>query len=149
MAHITRQAGRVTIVLDAQERTALLGVTTALQNVIGSGAVPVSRGYDDPDLEVEYHKWVRPDVETSRNNDVQTIAETLGREAAEYALSESDALAWARGLTHLRLAAAVSLGIAEDGWEQGLSLTQQERPEYGWLLALSYIQEELVAALEV
>ena len=41
------------------------------------------------------------------------------------------------------------LGISDDGWETEASEEFRARPEYGMLMALGWLQEELVAALEV
>ena len=57
-------------------------------------------------------------------------------------------LAWLRAFNHLRLVAASALGIEEDGWETGLDAAAQGRPEFRVLMALGYLQEELVAALD-
>ncbi|MFI5313971.1 MAG: DUF2017 family protein, partial [Candidatus Dormibacteria bacterium] len=56
--------------------------------------------------------------------------------------------AWLRGFNQLRLAAGSLLGISDDGWEIAASEQLRAQPEFGMLIALGYLQEELVAALE-
>jgi hypothetical protein len=57
-------------------------------------------------------------------------------------------LAWLRAFNHLRVAAGEILGIEGDGWEDLATDATKQKPEYGILIALGYLQEELVAALD-
>ena len=63
-------------------------------------------------------------------------------------LTEAQVYAWLRAFNQLRLAAASLLGITDDGWEAEASAELRARPEFGMLMALGWLQEELVAALE-
>ena len=42
----------------------------------------------------------------------------------------------------------LQVGIEGDGWEDTATDATKQRPEYGVLIALGYLQEELVAALD-
>jgi hypothetical protein len=46
------------------------------------------------------------------------------------------------------VAAGEILGIEGDGWEDTATDATKKKPEYGVLIALGYLQEELVAALD-
>ena len=63
-------------------------------------------------------------------------------------LTEAQTLAWLRAFNHLRVAAGEILGIEGDGWEDTATDATKQKPEYGVLIALGYLQEELVAALD-
>jgi hypothetical protein len=76
------------------------------------------------------------------------IRDCLGAGEELLVLTEAQVYAWLRGFNQLRLAAGSLLGIADDGWETSASPELQATPEFGMLIALGWLQEELVAALE-
>lgn len=57
-------------------------------------------------------------------------------------------MCWLRAFNHRRVAAGDVLGLENDGWEERAEAETRAMPEYGILIALSWIQEELIAALE-
>ena len=114
------------------------------------GHVPrtVPRAYDDPDLEDEYARLMRPEVEASRDADIETMAESLRGQGDRRDLDDSQALSWTRALNHLRLAAGGLLGIEEDGWDDAADDSVLQSNEFTMLLALGWMQERIVQALE-
>ncbi|MBV8527658.1 MAG: DUF2017 family protein, partial [Candidatus Dormibacteraeota bacterium] len=61
---------------------------------------------------------------------------------------EAQALSWLRAFNHLRLAAGRILGVDSDGWDERADPLMRATPEFGELMVLAYLQEELVVALE-
>jgi hypothetical protein len=108
--------------------------------------VPIA--YDDPEFQAEYDRWVRPEIERSREADLEVIRDCIGSGEDVTVLTEEQAFAWARGLNLLRITAGGLLGVEEDGWEQQADDALRGSPEFRTLLALGLIQEELIAVLE-
>ena len=148
MAQVLRRRGRIQVKLDARERDALLRILDELQPTLQTNLARPPRAYDDPQMQAEYDRWVRPEVERGREADVAVVRDSLEAGEDTLPLTEAQALAWLRAFNHLRVAAGGILGIEQDGWETTLDTRTQRRPEYGVLMALGYLQEELVAALE-
>lgn len=148
MAEVRKRRGRIQLHLDSDERAAIGRIVDELSPHLGRVARTAPVAYHDPKLEAEYDRWVRPDLERNREADLDVIRDCIGSGEDVTPLTEAQALAWARGLNHLRLAAGGLLGIEEDGWDQRADDAQRRSPEYRVLLALGLLQEELVAALE-
>ena len=148
MAEIHRRRGRIRLHLDAAERQAIGSVIDRLSPLLGQ--VPRTRpvAYAEPGMQREYERWVRPDVERGRDADLAVIRDCVAAGEDLSPLTEAQALAWVRGLNHLRLVAGGLLGIEEDGWYAQASKAEQRTAEYGILMALGMLQEEMVAALE-
>lgn len=145
MAQVQRRRGRIQVKLDARERAALASTLDEL--------TPHTRGntqaaYDEVELEGEYSRWVVPELDREREEDIAVVRQGLEAGEDTLPLTEIQALAWLRAFNHLRLAAGRILGVDSDGWEERVDPTMRAAPEYGVLLALAYLQEELVAALE-
>jgi hypothetical protein len=148
LASVRRHRGRVEVRLDAQEREAMLNIIEALAPALGTVARTTPRAYDDPELEDEYARLVRPEVEASRNADIEEVRESLRTEGERRDLDEPHAMAWVRALNHLRLAAGGLLGVEEDGWDEAADTALVHRAEFTMLMALGWMQERIVAALE-
>ena len=133
MAQVLRRRGRIQVKLDAREREALLSIVDGLAPRLEASLATGPRAYDEPEMQAEYARWVRDSLSAGEN--------TLP-------LTEAQALSWLRAFNHLRIAAGGVLGIEDDGWEESIDPATQSRAEYGILLALGYLQEELVAALQ-
>jgi len=106
------------------------------------------RAYEGETKQAEYDRWVRPEIERGYQADLDVIRDALGAGEEVLVLTEAQVYAWLRGFNQLRLAAGSLLGITEDGWETTASDALREQPEFGMLMALGWLQEELVAALE-
>lgn len=148
MAEVRKRRGRIQLRLDARERAALGAIVDELAPQLGRVPRTIPIAYQDPELQREYDRWVRPEVEQERSADLDVIRDCVGSGEDVTPLTEQQALAWARGLNHLRLAAGGLLGVEEDGWEQAVDSDVRQASEYRVLLALGMLQEELVAALE-
>ncbi len=134
--------------LDAGERAALLDIVEHLAPLLGTAARTSPRAYDDEELEEEYARFMRPEVEAAREADVELVRESLRERGDVRQLDESQALAWTRALNHLRLVAGSLLGVEEDGWDEAADDSVLQRGEFTMLMALGWMQERLVAALE-
>lgn len=147
MAGVRRIGGRVQLRLNESERAALLDIVDRLSE--GVRATPVGGAvYEDAELEGDYRRFVLPDLIQGRDGDIEVVRQSLRAGEDTCALTEAHAYAWLRALNHLRLAAAATLGIDGDGWQEDADAATRERLEYRALMALAYIQEELVAALQ-
>ncbi|HZB98262.1 MAG TPA: DUF2017 family protein [Candidatus Sulfotelmatobacter sp.] len=145
MAQIRRRQGRIQLRLDSRERLALLDLVDRLSPQL---ALRQDRpAYGDTELQKEFDRWVAPDVERELNSDIDIVRESLRSGEDTTALTEGRAFSWVRALNHLRLAAANTLGIDADGWEQEASPQLRDKLEFRALVALGYLQEELVDAL--
>lgn len=148
MASVLKRRGKIQVRFDAAERDALLDIIGRLEVHISRALATTPRAYEDPTMQGEYDRWVRPEIERGYEADLDVIRDALGAGEEVLVLSEAQVYAWLRGFNQLRLAAGSLLGISEDGWEIAAADQLRARPEFGMLIALGYLQEELVAALE-
>ncbi|HEY6469086.1 MAG TPA: DUF2017 family protein [Candidatus Dormibacteraeota bacterium] len=147
MASVLRRRGRIQVKVDSRERQALIGILDSLSPRLAAPLAKAPRAYDEADLQAEYDRWVRPDIDKGREADVNMVRDALSGGEDTLPLTEAQALAWLRAFNHLRVAAGEILGIEGDGWEDTATDATKQRPEYGVLIALGYLQEELVAAM--
>jgi hypothetical protein len=148
VAQVLRRRGRIQVRLNAKEREALLSIIDRLAPRINAPLTAGRVAYDDATYQAEYDRWVRPEVERGREADLSAVRDSLNAGEDTLPLTEAQALAWLRAFNHLRAAAGDILGIEQDGWEETAAEKTKAAPEYGVLMALGYLQEELVAALE-
>ena len=148
MASVLKRRGRIQVRLDPDERAALLDILERLAAQRDQALATKPRAYDDAAAQAEYERWVRPDIERGHDADLDVIRDGLTAGEELLPLTEAQVYAWLRGFNQLRLAAGSTLGIVEDGWEADATEATRARPEYGMLIALGWLQEELVAALE-
>jgi Domain of unknown function (DUF2017) len=148
VAQVLRRRGRIQVKLNAQERDALLSIIDGLTPQLAGMSSATPRAYEDAQLQSEYDRWVRPEIERGRDADIAVVRDSLSAGDNALLLTEAQALCWLRAFNHLRIAAGGILGIEADGWEEQTDQATRQRPEYGVLLALGYLQEELVATLE-
>jgi len=148
VASIRRHRGRVEVRLDGEERAALLEIIEHLAPLLGTLPRTTPRAYDDDELEEEYGRFMRPEVEAARDADIESMRESLRGGGDKRELDESQVLSWTRALNHLRLAAGGLLGVEEDGWDEEVDDSVLGRPEFTMLMALGWIQERMVAALD-
>ena len=149
MASVLRRRGRIQVKVDKREREALIGIIDSLSPRLAAPLASAPRAYDDAKLQAEYDRWVRPDIEKGREADLTMVRDALSGGEDTLPLTEAQTLAWLRAFNHLRVAAGEILGIEGDGWEDTATDATKQKPEYGILIALGYLQEELVAALEL
>jgi hypothetical protein len=148
VASVLKRRGRIQVRLDEAERTALLDIVERLQTHISRALATTPRAYEDEPKQAEYDRWVRPEIERGYEADLDVLRDALGSGDELLVLTEAQVYAWLRGFNQLRLAAASLLGITEDGWETAADDKLRARPEFGMLMALGWLQEELLAALE-
>jgi hypothetical protein len=148
LASIRRHRGRVEVRLDGDEREALVEIIDSLRPHLGRVARTAPRAYDDADLEEEYGRLMRPEVEATRDADIEGMRDALQGAGDRRDLDESQALSWTRALNHLRLAAGGLLGVEEDGWDEQADDALLRSREFTMLMALGWMQERLIAALE-
>ena len=80
--------------------------------------------------------------------DLTVLRDSLDAGEDMLPLTEAQALCWLRALNYLRLAAGRVLGVSDDEWMERADSKTQRSYEYGVLIGLGYLQEELVAALD-
>ncbi len=148
MASVLKRRGRIQVRLDERERDALLDILERLSAHLSRALATTPRAYDDETKQAEYDRWVRPEIERGHQADLDVVRDALGADDGLLVLTEAQVYAWLRGFNQLRLAAGSLLGITEDGWETAADDELKSRPEFGMLIALGWLQEELVAALE-
>ena len=148
MASIRRQSGRIEVRLDRDERAALLDIVEHLAPLLGTVPRTSPRAYAEDDLEEEYDRFMRPEVEAARDADIDALRASLREEGDRLRLDESQALSWTRAFEHLRLVAGGLLGVEEDGWEEAAGDSVLRSAEFTMLMALGWMQEHLVAALD-
>jgi hypothetical protein len=148
VASVLKRRGRIQVRLDERERTALGDIVAQLQTHITRALATTPRAYDDETMQGEYDRWVRPEIDRGYEADLDVVRDGLSAGDELLVLTEAQVYAWLRAFNQLRLAAASLLGITDDGWEADASDEFRARPEYGMLMALGWLQEELVAALE-
>lgn len=148
MAGVRRAGGRIHLRLNHAERMALLDIVESLAPEVA--ALPVGpAAYEDAELEAEFERLVRPDLARGREADIQAVTGSLRSGEDSCSLTDAGAFAWIRALNHLRLAAAARLGLDSDGSLDAMAdSATRERREFRAIVALAYIQEELVAALQ-
>jgi hypothetical protein len=148
VASVLKRRGRIQVRLDERERTAILDIVERLETHITRALATTPRAYEDEGKQAEYDRWVRPEIERGYEADLDVIRDALSAGETLLVLTEAQVFAWLRGFNQLRLAAGSLLGISEDGWETDATEELRAQPEFGMLMALGWLQEELVAALE-
>lgn len=148
MAQVLRRRGRIQVRLDSREREALLGILTQLTPRLAEVRDVTARAYDEADLQGEYTRWVRPEADADCQADLSVVRDSLEAGEDTLPLTEAQALCWLRALNYLRLAAGRVLGVTDDAWMDAADDKMRKKFEFGVLMALAYIQEELIAALE-
>jgi Domain of unknown function (DUF2017) len=148
VASVLKRRGRIQVRLDERERVAILDILERLQAHISRALATTPRAYEDETKQAEYDRWVRPEIERGYEADLDVIRDALSAGEQVLVLTEAQVFAWLRGFNQLRLAAGSLLGISDDGWESEATDELRAQPEFGMLMALGWLQEELVAALE-
>jgi len=141
--------GRVEVRLDARERSAVLRMLDTLADFRGGGPRTIPRAYDDPDLDRDYQRLTRPELEQLRDADIAAVRADLGAATRDVCrLDEDRALLWLRALNHLRLVAGGRLGIEKDGWEEDVPLADAQPDEYAMLADLGWLQDGIISAMD-
>jgi Domain of unknown function (DUF2017) len=142
--------GHILLHLSPEECRLLRDLARQLPTVLtaGDGDPAVDRllpeAYpDDAAAAAEFRTFTRSGLVERKLTNAGRVAATLPDESGVSELTGSDAQAWLRTLTDLRLVLATRLGIEEDG-DDGAP-DELLRAVYDWL---AFLQDSLIAVLE-
>ncbi|TML33595.1 MAG: DUF2017 family protein [Actinobacteria bacterium] len=136
--------GDVLVRLSPEERSLLLGLAGELRAQLeGESRDPSLRrlfppAYDDQDDERAYRELAGDELLSGRRQALELLAAT----ARSDRLSADEADAWLRALNDLRLVLGTRLDVQED-----MLIDRPKSPEHALYIYLSWLQEQLVAAL--
>jgi hypothetical protein len=143
-----RRGGGYTLRLAQPERDLLVALPGQLASILESDDPALTRlfppGYgDDLDASAEYDRLVRGDLVDGKRDALATMARTATAER----LSEDELLQWLTATNDLRLVLGTRLRVTED--RQGFMPSPNDpwAPEWVAYNYLSWLQEEIVAAL--
>jgi len=136
--------GDVLVRLSPEERSLLLGLVGELRAQLEGGSRdPTLRrlfppAYDDEEDERAYRELAGDELLSGRRQALELLAAT----ARSDRLSAKEADAWLRALNDLRLVLGTRLDVQED-----MPIDRPKSPEHAVYIYLSWLQEQLVAAL--
>jgi len=136
--------GGVLVRLSPEERSLLLGLVGELRAQLeGESRDPSLRrlfppAYDDEEDERAYRELAGDELLSGRRRALELLAAT----ARSDRLSAAEADAWLRALNDLRLVLGTRLDVQED-----MPIDRPKSPEHAVYIYLSWLQEQLVAAL--
>ena len=141
-------AGGVRLHLREEELLLLRGLLAELEPLLQNPDDPAVRrlfppAHAEPENEEQYRSLVRDQLVAGRAKALDTVRDTLGREA----LNAEEAEAWLRALNDLRLVFGTRLDVTEDvDWED-IDVHQPRGRDLAVYAYLSWLQEQLVEAL--
>jgi hypothetical protein len=141
--------GEVELTLSRDERTLLAGLAGELRAQLdGDTHDPSLRrlfppAYEDEAEERAYRELAGDSLLAGRRAALELLAETVDRDR----LSAEEADAWLRALNDLRLVLGTRLDVQEDTFASDLRSDDPNAPALAVYGFLSWIQEQLVAAL--
>ncbi len=136
--------GDVLVRLSPEERSLLLGLVAELRAQLeGESRDPTLRrlfppAYDDEEDERAYRELAGDELLSGRRQALELLAAT----ARSDRLTAEEADAWLRALNDLRLVLGTRLDVQED-----MPIDRPKSPEHALYIYLSWLQEQLVAAL--
>ena len=136
--------GDVLVRLSPEERSLVLGLVAELRAQLeGESRDPSLRrlfppAYDDEEDERAYRELAGDELLSGRRQALELLAAT----ARSDRLSATEADAWLRALNDLRLVLGTRLDVQED-----MPIDRPKSPEHAVYIYLSWLQEQLVAAL--
>ena len=141
--------GAVELRLSRDERALLAGLVEELRALLdGAPGDPSLRrlfppAYDLEDDELAYRDLMGGELLDGRRAALRLVAETVDRER----LSAEEAETWLRALNDLRLVLGTRLDVQEDTFAEELDQNDPRAPALAVYGYLSWLQEQLVAAL--
>ena len=141
--------GGIELTLSRDERTLLAGLAAELRALLdGDTGEPSLRrlfppAYEDAADERAYRDLAGESLLDGRRAALELLAETVDRDR----LSAEEADAWLRALNDLRLVLGTRLDVQEDTFAADLRRNDPNAPALAVYGYLSWIQEQLVAAL--
>jgi Domain of unknown function (DUF2017) len=142
--------GSVRLRLPPEERELLRTLPAQLRSLLDESPDDPSLerlfppAYDDDESEAEYRQLMRDELLDGRRRALATLEETLESDR----LSPEQAQAWLTALNDLRLVLGTRLDVSEDELLERLDPTDPRAPALGLYAYLSWLQEQLVEALE-
>jgi hypothetical protein len=144
------EEGDFRVVLSPDEREILRGLPGELRSLLDEDARnPALRRLfppayeDDAEGEQEYRRLLEGELLAGRRKALAVLEETAGRER----LAEDELHAWLGALNDLRLVLGTRIGVTEELYEAELDPADPQAAEVALYLYLTWLQEELVAAV--
>jgi hypothetical protein len=143
--------GSLRLRLPREERDLLRALPAQLRSLLDDAPEDPSLerlfppAYDDTESEADYRRLMRDELLDGRRRALETLEETLDSER----LSAEEAQAWLTALNDLRLVLGTRLDVSEDELLERLDPADPRAPTLGLYAYLSWLQEQLVEALEV
>ena len=100
--------------------------------------------YEDAEDESEYRKLMHDELLDGRRQALAVVEETVEHDR----LSAEQAQAWLTALNDLRLVLGTRLGVTEEMFLEAVDPRDPRAPEMALYVYLSWLQEQLVEALE-
>ncbi|HZD16950.1 MAG TPA: DUF2017 family protein [Actinomycetota bacterium] len=147
----TRDGG-YRIRLPAEEREVLRGLPGQLRELLREGDPGSDPGLDrlfpsafpdDPEAAREFDAIVRADLMDERMRSIATMERTLDASR----LRRDELEAWLTAINDLRLVLGVRLGVTEESDPGDFDRDERSRQAFALYAYLSYLEEDLVAAL--
>ena len=143
-----RRGGGYALRLPPPERELLTALPEQLAAILESDDSSLTRlfppGYgDDLDASAEYDRLVRDELLGGKREALATVSRTASAEQ----LSEEELLQWLTATNDLRLVLGTRLGVTEEHQGAMPSPNDPWAPEWVAYNYLSWLQEEIVAAL--
>ena len=144
------RGGGVRLRLPRDERALLRGLPAQLRSLLDESPDDPSLerlfppAYDDAEDEAEYRRLMGNELLDGRRRALRLLEET----AEEDRLTAEQAESWLTALNDLRLVLGTRLGVSEDLLLERLSPGDPNAPELAVYAYLSWLQEQLVEALE-
>jgi Domain of unknown function (DUF2017) len=141
--------GGVRLDLDDDERNVLRQVAEEVTDLLEAEPDDPSlrrlfpTAYDDPEREREYRELTRDQLASGRQRALSVLSETADNEV----LSAEEADAWVRAVNDARLILGTRLDVTEDYDWDALDERTPRAQELALYAYLSWLQEQLVAAL--
>jgi hypothetical protein len=138
--------GSIRLELPPQERELLSSLTRRLRAELDGDSSDPSlwrlfpRAYDDADDEREYRELMGNDLLSARQGALDSMEQTIFAKR----LDADQADAWLTALNDLRLVLGTRLDVREDMSVEDFS----QSPEHALYVYLSWLQEQLIAALD-
>jgi hypothetical protein len=143
------EGGAVELRLSRDERSLLAGVVAELRALLdGAPGDPSLRrlfppAYDEAEDERAYRDLMGSELLDGRRAALDIVAQTVDRER----LNPEEADAWLRALNDLRLVLGTRLDVREDTFAEELRRDDPRAPALAVYGYLSWMQEQLIAAL--
>ncbi len=140
--------GEIRLHLPEQEQELLRELAAHTRELLRDDDDPALRrlrpsAYDDPELEREYRELTGRQLADGRDRALAVVEQTVDGDV----LSQDEADAWLRGLNDVRLVLGTRLDVTEDLDWDALTEDDPRLPELAVYSYVSWIQEQLVAAV--